>query len=119
MDLPARTNTLSNDNINKNINRNGIPSFHKFIYWYNYYRDCLNRLIRPRRFSAPTIFGSQVKPLSRMVQELRLIKSDAEIALMKVAGQITGKAFIEVYFPIFLLHILHYRLFIICFIFIK
>src|SRR3954453_11766717 len=101
MDLPARTNILSNvsnDNINKNINRHGIPSFHKFSYWFNYYRDCLDRLIRPRRFSASTIFGSQVKPLSRVVQELRLVKSDAEIALMKVAGQITGKAFIEVYF---------------------
>ncbi|CAB4400223.1 unnamed protein product [Rhizophagus irregularis] len=36
-----------------------------------------------------------VKPLSRIIQELRLIKSDSEIALMKVAGQITGKAFIE------------------------
>lgn len=44
------------------------------------------------------MFGSQVKPLSRIIQELRLIKSDSEIALMKVAGQITGKAFIEVYF---------------------
>ncbi|RIA84702.1 peptidase M24, structural domain-containing protein [Glomus cerebriforme] len=38
---------------------------------------------------------AHVKPLSRIVQELRLIKSDSEIALMKVAGQITGKAFIE------------------------
>lgn len=38
----------------------------------------------------------QVKPLSRLIQDLRLVKSDSEIKLMKKAGEITGKAFIEV-----------------------
>ncbi|CAG8580392.1 17802_t:CDS:10 [Funneliformis caledonium] len=42
-----------------------------------------------------SISRTHVKPLSRIVQELRIVKSDAEIALMKKAGQITGKAFIE------------------------
>ncbi|CAG8512619.1 15894_t:CDS:10 [Cetraspora pellucida] len=36
-----------------------------------------------------------VKPLSRTIQELRLVKSDAEIALMRKGGEITGKAFIQ------------------------
>ncbi len=97
IDLPPRTNILSSDSISKNINRShGIPSSHTF-YWFNYFRDYLDRLIRPHRFSVSTIFGSQVKPLSRIVQELRLVKSDTEIALMKKVGQITGSAFIEVY----------------------
>ncbi|CAB4489411.1 uncharacterized protein OCT59_011176 [Rhizophagus irregularis] len=97
IDLPAKTNILSSDSIYKSTSRAyGIPSFHTFSYWFNYCRDHLDRLIRPHRFSSiSTMFGSQVKPLSRIIQELRLIKSDSEIALMKVAGQITGKAFIE------------------------
>ncbi|KAI7869772.1 peptidase M24, structural domain-containing protein [Spinellus fusiger] len=36
-----------------------------------------------------------VKPLSKYVQELRLIKSDGEIELMKQSGYISSKAFIE------------------------
>ena len=110
IDLPSRGNILSSDKL---LNRaSGIPSSHTFSYWFNYFRDCLDRLIRPHRFPVSTIFGSQVKSLSRLVQELRLIKSDAEIALMKKAGQITGKAFIEVYFfdsliSYFMLYFLH------------
>ncbi|CAG8723280.1 316_t:CDS:10, partial [Acaulospora morrowiae] len=59
IDLPPRTNILSTDNIQKNINR------------------------------------ACVKPLSKIIQDLRVIKSDAEINLMKKAGEITGKAFIQ------------------------
>ncbi|CAG8447958.1 2185_t:CDS:10 [Scutellospora calospora] len=41
------------------------------------------------------IVRNYVKPLSRIIQELRLIKSDSEIALMKKSGEIAGKAFIQ------------------------
>lgn len=37
-----------------------------------------------------------VKPLSVLVQEMRVIKSDNEIELMKQSGYISAKAFIEV-----------------------
>jgi intermediate cleaving peptidase 55 len=36
-----------------------------------------------------------IKPLSTLVQELRLIKSDYEVDLMKRSGQISSKAFVE------------------------
>lgn len=36
------------------------------------------------------------KPLSPLIQELRVIKSDREIELMKKSGYISAKAFIEV-----------------------
>lgn len=36
-----------------------------------------------------------VKPLSVLVQEMRIIKSDNEIELMKQSGYISAKAFIE------------------------
>ncbi|KAF0436943.1 peptidase M24 [Gigaspora margarita] len=37
----------------------------------------------------------KIKPLSRIIQDLRLTKSDSEIALMRKDGEITGKAFIQ------------------------
>ena len=36
------------------------------------------------------------KGLSPLVQELRLVKSEAEVKIMRQAGEISGKAFIEV-----------------------
>jgi intermediate cleaving peptidase 55 len=36
-----------------------------------------------------------IKPLSTLVQELRLIKSDYELELMKESGKISSKAFVE------------------------
>ncbi|CAG8456527.1 9122_t:CDS:10 [Diversispora eburnea] len=41
------------------------------------------------------ISRTHVKPLSKLIQDLRIIKSDSEIALMKKAGEITGNAFIQ------------------------
>ena len=37
-----------------------------------------------------------IKPLSVLIQELRIIKSDYEIEVMKKSGQISAKSFIEV-----------------------
>ncbi|CAG8494085.1 3064_t:CDS:10 [Gigaspora rosea] len=42
-----------------------------------------------------SIGRNSVKPLSRIIQDLRLTKSDSEIALMRKDGEITGKAFIQ------------------------
>ncbi|CAI2187438.1 11644_t:CDS:10 [Funneliformis geosporum] len=96
IDLPPRTNILSSESISKSISRtHGIPSLYTLSCGFKCIRDYLDRLIRPHRLSVSNIFGFQVKPLSRIVQELRIIKSDAEISLMKKGGQITGKAFIE------------------------
>lgn len=39
---------------------------------------------------------STSKSLSPLIQELRVIKSEAEIKIMRQAGEISGKAFIEV-----------------------
>jgi len=36
------------------------------------------------------------KGLSPLIQELRVVKSEAEIKIMRQAGEISGKAFIEV-----------------------
>lgn len=36
------------------------------------------------------------KSLSPLIQEMRVIKSEAEIKIMRQAGEISGKAFIEV-----------------------
>ncbi|KAI8388711.1 peptidase M24, structural domain-containing protein [Radiomyces spectabilis] len=38
---------------------------------------------------------SAIKPLSTLIQELRVVKSDAEIDIMKRSGHISAKAFIE------------------------
>ena len=37
-----------------------------------------------------------IKPLSVLIQELRIIKSDYEIEVMKKSGQISAQSFIEV-----------------------
>ena len=42
--------------------------------------------------------GQKVVSLKHHLDELRLVKSDAEIKVMKRAGEITGKAFVEVCF---------------------
>lgn len=39
---------------------------------------------------------STSKSLSPLIQELRVVKSEAEIKVMRQAGEISGKAFIEV-----------------------
>ncbi|CAG8635569.1 38739_t:CDS:10, partial [Gigaspora margarita] len=65
IDLPPRTNILSTDNIQKSIGRNSGT------------------------------YSWHLKPLSRIIQDLRLTKSDSEIALMRKDGEITGKAFIQ------------------------
>lgn len=36
------------------------------------------------------------KGLSPLIQEMRVIKSEAEVKIMRQAGEISGKAFIEV-----------------------
>jgi intermediate cleaving peptidase 55 len=41
-------------------------------------------------------FSTTTKGLSPLIQEMRLIKSEAEIKIMREAGEISGKAFIEV-----------------------
>lgn len=44
------------------------------------------------------------KSLSPLIQEMRVIKSEAEIKIMRQAGEISGKAFIEVTYERLALH---------------
>ncbi|CAG8454420.1 67_t:CDS:2 [Acaulospora colombiana] len=98
IDLPPRTNILSTDNVQKNINRaHGTPLLMKLSSWFNFNRDPADNLNQPHPFNISNIIGDKVRPLSKIIQDLRIIKSDAEINLMKKAGEITGKAFIQEY----------------------
>ncbi len=44
---------------------------------------------------ATILESSKVKPLKPIIQDLRVIKSDAEIANMRKAGQVSGRVFTE------------------------
>src|SRR6185312_7140648 len=90
IDLPPRTNLLSAENVTKNFNRTrGIA----FLSWFRKMSDFLDRLALHRYFTGLNDQANEIKPLSRIVQNLRIIKSSSEIKLMRQAGEITGKAF--------------------------
>ncbi|KAL1917293.1 uncharacterized protein VTP21DRAFT_4949 [Calcarisporiella thermophila] len=54
----------------------------------------LETLATPHR-AVSTAHDKSIRPLSPLIQELRLIKSRTESVLMRQAGEITAKAFIE------------------------
>ncbi|CAG8462887.1 1749_t:CDS:10 [Ambispora leptoticha] len=102
IDLPPTTSILSPDAAQKIFRNNGIPIFPSFFASrFKTLREQFYPLISHygmSRFIGKFPFLHKVKefkPLSRIIQQLRIIKSDAEIKLMREAGEITGKAFIE------------------------
>lgn len=101
IDLPPRATILSSDIAQKNIIRShGIPFLPSFSSsWFNTLHGHVNRLLRSTGFNAILHFLAQadgIRPLSRIVQNLRITKSPDEIKLLRGAGEITSKAFIEV-----------------------
>ena len=96
IDLPPRTNLLSAENVTKNFNRTRGIAFLQSLSWFRKMSDFLDRLALHRYFTGLNDQANEIKPLSRIVQNLRIIKSNSEINLMRQAGEITGKAFIEV-----------------------
>ncbi|CAG8460956.1 4941_t:CDS:2 [Paraglomus occultum] len=95
IDLPPRTNLLSAENVTKNFNRARGIAFLQSLSWFRKMSDFLDRLALHRYFTGLNDQANEIKPLSRIVQNLRIIKSTSEIKLMRQAGEITGKAFIE------------------------
>ncbi|KAG9301938.1 hypothetical protein G9A89_020982 [Geosiphon pyriformis] len=102
IDLPPKTSILSPEIAQKIFRLPGIPCLPSFfVSLFNTWRKSFDKIIQ--RSSLGPFTGllsfqtkaNEVISLSRLVQNLRTIKSDSEIKLMREAGEITGKSFLE------------------------
>ncbi|KAI1315282.1 hypothetical protein EDD11_001014 [Mortierella claussenii] len=66
-----------------------------FAFTSHPYAQSITTPSKLKRFTKDSEAISTTKNLSPLIQELRVIKSEAEIKIMRQAGEISGKAFIE------------------------